>query len=80
MKIMEDADGVSIFLDQSRKTRTTFLGMGISRVIKGAIADGCTNVFVNTRPDRDGEDRVILSFRKPSERQPEQGQGENGGG
>jgi len=79
MKIMEDADGVSIILDQSRKTPTTHMAMGVSRVVKSAIQDGCTNIFVNTRPDRDGRDRVILSLRKPSDdnyRKPEPGQGE----
>lgn len=70
MKILDDQDGqgVSIFLDQSRKTPTIFMGSGAARTIKSAIEDGCTMLFVNTRDDAEGRPRVILSFRKPSER------------
>lgn len=81
MKIIEDENGtgVTIIMDQSKKSETLFYAMGISLVLKGALADGFTQVFVNTKPDREGNDRVLLSFRKPQPK-PEEGQqgGHNG--
>lgn len=76
MKIMEDQDGVSIILDQSRKTPTTFVGSGAGRTIKSAIEDGCTMIFVNTRDDQEGRPRVILSLRRPTERPQQQQSGQ----
>ncbi|MBX3724228.1 MAG: hypothetical protein KF713_20440 [Turneriella sp.] len=74
----ESGTGVTIIMDQSKKSDTLFYAMGISLVIKGALADGFTQVFVNTKPDREGNDRVLLSFRKPTPR--EEGQrGESNG-
>ena len=68
MQIMEDNDGITIKMDQSRNNTNLFYAMGVSRVIQGAIADGCLSVFVNTKPDGKGGDRILLSFRKPQDR------------
>lgn len=71
MQIMEDNDGITIKMDQSKNKNNLFYAMGVSRVIQGAIADGCRSVFVNTKPDGDGGDRILLSFRKTQDRQQE---------
>jgi len=68
MQIMEDHDGITIILDQSKNKDTLFYAMGISSVISAKIAEGCRSVFVNTKPDRDGRDRILLSFRKTQDR------------
>ena len=78
MKILEDSDGVTIILDQSEKKRTLFYAMGISAVLKAAINEGCTSVFVNTKPDQYGNERVLLSLRKPMERSNQNTGGING--